>query len=136
MREICSLEAGCMIGLHADFLAKAQETLEKVQPDIQDASEVPYLMDKLVHDLDMLYLKGGVWSRRGRNMYSQIVVRTMRRRHLFHFGENGGKCGTFWLEHGQFGRATVCSQRTEQVQEDCQVCYHVDYRVLQQPAVA
>ena len=79
MREVGGLEAGCMIGLHADFLAKAHETLELVQPDVQDASEIPFLMDKLTTDLHTLYIMGGIWSKHARNMYSRIVLTTTRR---------------------------------------------------------
>jgi hypothetical protein len=80
-----------MIGMHADFLAKSQETLVLVQADMQDASEVPFLMDLLAEDLDRLFIKGGVFSKQGRNLYTQIMLRTMRRQHLFHFGSDGSE---------------------------------------------
>ena len=54
-----------MIGLHADCLAKAHELLEVVQADLQDAADIPFRMQRLVQDLETLYIKGYVFPRRG-----------------------------------------------------------------------
>ena len=82
MREICSVEAAAMIGMHADFLAKSQETLELVQSDVQDAAEGSFQMESLALELDQLFTRGGVFSKHGKNSYTQIVLRTCRRPHF------------------------------------------------------
>ena len=87
VRNLGTNERGTILGMKTDLLAMTKESLEQVEGDDQDSSEVGDVLEGLVETMERSFVDGEILTEKGAASYTQMMLRTLQPPQTFHFGD-------------------------------------------------